>query len=381
LDAHVLLLNWRDTAHPEGGGSEVYVEQVAAELASHGYRATMLCAKHTDAAAQESRGGDITILRRGGRHTVYMRAALTYLSGKFGFGPLSRRRLGRPDVIVDVGNGIPFLSKLYSRKPVLALVHHVHREQWPVVMGSWWMAKLGWWIESRLAIRVYRNCRYVTVSAATRRELTTLGVDAGRISIVHNGTPELPVVSTERDTAPTLLVLGRLVPHKRVEIALRTLARLLPDFPGLRLIVAGSGWWDTHLRDYARELGVAEHVEFAGFVSQEDKQRLLARAWVALTPSLKEGWGLTIVEAAAQGTPTVAFAAAGGVAEALVDGRTGLLAVDEDHFVKLVQELLGDAERREAMGDAARAHAASFTWQAAGEEFAGLIEGLLAERA
>jgi glycosyltransferase involved in cell wall biosynthesis len=376
----VLLLNWRDTGHPEGGGSEVYVEQVAAELAARGYRTTMFCAMHTDAPAREDRGSGITILRRGSRYTVYMRAALTYISGAFGFGVLSRRRLGRPDAIVDVGNGIPFLSRLYSRKPVLVLVHHVHREQWPVVMDSKWMARLGWWIESRLAVRVYRGCRYVTVSGASRRELSTLGVDPGRISIVHNGTPVLPEVATSRDATPSLLVLGRLVPHKRVEIGLRALARLLPDFPGLRLNVVGSGWWETHLRDYARELGVAEHVNFAGFVTQEDKQRYLGQAWVALTPSLKEGWGLTIVEAAARGTPTVAFAAAGGVAEALVDGQTGLLAVDEDHFIKLVHELLGDAERREAMGQAARAHAGSFTWQAAGDEFAGLIGELLEGR-
>jgi glycosyltransferase involved in cell wall biosynthesis len=379
LDAHVLVLNWRDTGHPDGGGSEVYVERIAAELVARGYRATMFCASHGEAPAQEQSHGGITILRRGGRHTVYLRAAQAYISGALGFGPLSRRKLGRPDVIVDVGNGIPFLSKLYSRKPVLVLVHHVHREQWPVVMGRW-MAKLGWWIESRLAIRVYRNCRYVTVSEATRHELGTLGVDPGRIVIVHNGTPDLPEIDARRDQQPSLLALGRLVPHKRVEIALRALARLRPDFPRLRLTIAGTGWWEAHLREYAQELGVTDHVHFAGFVSQEEKQRLLGRAWIALTPSLKEGWGLTIVEAAARGTPTVAFASAGGVAEALVDGKTGLLASDEDHFVKLVQELLVDAARREAMGEAARVHAGSFTWPAAGDEFADLIAGLLADR-
>jgi glycosyltransferase involved in cell wall biosynthesis len=375
----VLLLNWRDRTHPEGGGSEVYVERVASELAAKGYRATLFCAMHGDAAAQERTGTGITILRRGGRHTVYLRAALTYLAGALGRGPLSRRRLGRPDVIVDVGNGIPFLSKLYARKLVLVLVHHVHREQWPVVMGRW-MAKLGWWIESRLAIRVYRKCRYVTVSEATQRELAGLGVGPNRISIVHNGTPTLPDSHAPRDSEPSLLVLGRLVPHKRVEIAIHTLARLRDDFAGLRLTVAGTGWWETHLRDYARDLGVADQVHFAGFVGDAEKHRLLARAWVALTPSLKEGWGLTIVEAAACGTPTVAFASAGGVAEALVDGKTGLLAHDEDHFVGRVRELLGDADWRETMGEAARLHAGSFTWKAAGEEFAALIAELVGER-
>lgn len=369
---HVLLLNWRDTRNPEGGGSEVYVERIAAELVARGHRATVLCAAHPFGEAEEHTSDGVTILRRGTRQTVYLRAALTYLSGAMGLGRLRKSGLGRPDVIVDVGNGMPFLSKLYARKPVVALVHHVHREQWPVVLGRF-LARFGWWIESRLAIRVFRNCRYITVSEATRRELGALGVQLERVSIVHNGTPALAGPPVERAEVPTLLVLGRLVPHKRVEIALRTVARLVPRLPELRLVVAGSGWWEPHLRTYAQELGIADRVEFAGHVAARHKHDLLGQAWVALTPSLKEGWGLTIVEAASLATPTVAFAEAGGVAEALIDGQTGLLAQDEDDFVRLTGELLTDAERRVAMGKAAQEHAGGFTWQASGDRFAALV--------
>src|SRR4051812_5789578 len=127
---HVLFLNWRDTAHPEGGGSEVFLERVAAEMVSRGYRVTLICQAYGIAPAEETSPDGIRIVRRGGRHTVYVVAAFIYLAGVFGIGPLSRRRLGRPDVIVDVGNGIPFLSRLWSRRPVIVLVHHVHREQW-----------------------------------------------------------------------------------------------------------------------------------------------------------------------------------------------------------------------------------------------------------
>ncbi len=369
---HVLLLNWRDRRNPEGGGSEVYVERIAAEMSSRGYRCTLLCAAYPGAAAEERDETGITILRRGHRHSVYLRAALTYLAGAVGLGRLSRGALGRPDVIIDVGNGMPFLSKLYARRPVVVLVHHVHREQWPVVMGAW-KARLGWWIESRLAVRLYRRCRYVTVSQATRDELAELGVDPARIAVVHNGTPELGERVLPRDPEPSLLVLGRLVPHKRVEIALATVARLAAELPGLRLTVAGNGWWEQQLRETAQRLGIADRVHFAGFVTEDEKQEMLGRVWVALTPSLKEGWGLTIVEAGSQGTPTVAFAAAGGVAEALIDGKTGLLAGDEDHFVELVHKLLVDDAAREAMGEAARAHARSFTWKAAGDDFCEIV--------
>lgn len=368
---HVLFLNWRDTDNPEGGGSEVYVERIAAELVARGHRATLLCAAHAAGPPEEVNADGVRILRRGGRHTVYARAALIYLAALLGFGPLRHRR---PDLIVDVCNGLPFLSPLYARCPVIALVHHIHREQWPVVLPPP-AARLGWWIESRLAIRVYRRCRYVTVSGATRDELITLGVEPSRLVVVHNGTTEMINARTPKTTDPTLVVLGRLVPHKQVEIALRALAALSARWPTLSLTVAGQGWWEPKLREYAARLGVTDRVRFAGFVTDAEKQALLSSAWLALTPSLKEGWGLTIVEAGAQGTPTVAFRTAGGVAEAVVDGTTGLLAGDEAEFTAYVGALLADHNRRAAMGAAARVYAGGFTWASAGDRFDALVVG------
>ena len=256
---------------------------------------------------------------------------------------------------------------------MVKLIHHVHREQWPVVLPKW-AARFGWWVESSLAVRVYRRCRYVTVSEATRRELGTLGVPPEQVSVVYNGTPEMPRTDAERAPFPLLVTLNRLVPHKRVEVALRAVAALADELPQLRLVVAGQGWWESHLREVADELDITDRVDFRGFVTEEEKAALLASAWVALTPSLKEGWGLTIVEAGAAGTPTVAFREAGGVAEAVVDGRTGLLADDIDDYLAKVRALLHDDEMRQEMGAQARRHAANFTWPVAGERFATLLE-------
>ncbi|MEH1169805.1 glycosyltransferase family 4 protein [Micromonospora sp. CPCC 205539] len=369
---HVVFLNWRDTTNPEGGGSEVYLERIAAELVAVGHRVTLLCAAHRNASPAETNADGVRILRRGSRHTVYARAALTCLAGRFGLGPLSRRHLGRPDLVVDVCNGVPFFAPLYAGRPVIALVHHVHREQWPVVFGPW-MARLGWWIESWLAVRLYRRCRYVTVSEASRAELAELGVAAERIDVVPNGTPPVTGPSLPRTPHPSLLVLGRLVPHKRVEIALRTVAELVGELPDLELVVAGQGWWEQPLRELCDSLGIADRVRFTGFISEEEKHVVLSSAWVALTPSLKEGWGLIIVEAAARSTPTVAFRYAGGVAEAMVDTETGLLVDDEAEFTAQVRELLADDVRRKTMGEAALLHAARFTWTATGARFAQLV--------
>ena len=181
-------------------------------------------------------------------------------------------------------------------------------------------------------------------------------------------------MSVTRATAPTLLVLGRLVPHKRVEVALRAVQRLAADHPDVRLVVAGQGWWLDPLREEAAKLGISERVRFAGFVDEDEKQRLLAESWAMLVPSLKEGWGLSVIEAAAHGTPAIAFRNAGGVAESVIDGETGFLADDEEEFIEHCARLVRDDALRTSMGEAARAHAGRFTWDETGKRFAALVD-------
>ena len=370
---HILFLNWRDTRNPEGGGSEVYTERVAAELVAAGHRVTLLCATHGDSPAEQSLPSGVHVLRRGGRHTVYLRAALAYLAGGLHLGPLAS---AMPDLIVDVCNGVPFLSPLYARCPTVVVVHHVHREQWPVVLGGW-RGRVGWWLESVVAPRVYRRCRYVTVSTATRDVLIRLGVGGERITLIHNGLTEVDARPVPRTPYPCLVVLGRLVPHKRVEYAMAALAAVAADRPDARLIVAGRGWWETKLRQHAATLGVADRTEFAGYVTERRKHEILASGWVALLPSLKEGWGLTILEAGARGTPAVAFRSAGGVRDAVLDGRTGVLVDDLDDFVARTRWLLADDRARQRMGAAARRYASSFTWANAGRQLAGVVAEVL----
>lgn len=365
-----MFLNWRDRSHPEGGGSEVYVEQVAAALAESGHDVTIFCAAYDGAPGDEVTAAGVRIVRRGSRLSVYARAAWHHLRGRFG-----------PHlVVVEVQNGMPFLARLYARRPVVVLVHHVHREQWRVVFGPL-RARLGWWIESRLAPRVNRGCRYVTVSDVSRDELAALGVRPSDISVVHNGNLRRCDEPVERSEHPSLVVLGRLVPHKRVEIALETLAVLRAEQPGLELVIAGRGWWEAELRAVADRLGVADSVRFAGYVTDDEKHRLLGRSWVSLVPSLKEGWGLAVVEAAAHGTPSVAFHGAGGVAESIVPDATGLLAAQDDvaDFTAQVRRLLVDPELRSQLGRGAAEHAAGFSWQETAERFEGVLSRVAGE--
>ena len=354
----VLFLNWRDTQHPEGGGSERYVEEVAQGLVAQGDDVEIFCAAHPNAPADETVNG-VRFRRRGNRLTIYLRAMWHVLRS-------------RADVVIDTQNGVPYFSVLVARCPVIVLVHHVHREQWPVAVPAP-VAKLGWWIESWLAPRLYRRCQYVAVSGITRDELIDLGVAADRIAVVPNGTYPPPRVTSERSPTPRLVAVGRLVPHKRLEHAIDVVAELRHRWPEVRLDIVGHGWWRSQILEYAQRRGVADRVRLHGYVDEQTKHELLAQAWVHLVPSLKEGWGIVVMEAAVHGVPTIAYANAGGVAESIVAGRTGQLAAHRQHFIDQVAELLADDAARTAMGEAAQERALTFGWANSLKAFSTLL--------
>jgi glycosyltransferase involved in cell wall biosynthesis len=348
--ANIVICNWRDLRHPEGGGSELYVETVARGLVALGNRVTLLCAHVAGAPRDEVRDG-VVYRRRGGKLTVYLAAAFA----------LSTRRV-RPDLVLDVQNGVPFLSSLVTGRPVVALVHHVHREQWRVLYGAR-AAKVGWWVESRLGPYLYRNSRYITDSQWTRRELAELDVAEQRVSVVICGTSRLPASAVARSEVPRMVVLGRVVPHKRIEIAMQAVAELRLAYPGLCLDIVGRGYWESQLRAEARRLGIEDSVVFHGWVDQQRKVELLSQAWVQAVTSVKEGWSLVVTEAGLCRTPSIAFDDAGALEESIRHGRTGVIVhggVAE--FTAELAALLADADRRDRMGDAAREYALGFHW-------------------
>ncbi|MFZ1161171.1 glycosyltransferase, partial [Mycobacterium sp.] len=218
----VLLLCWRDTGHPQGGGSETYLQRIGAQLAASGVEVTLRTARYPGAARREVIDG-VRINRAGGRYSVYVWALLAMAAARLGLGPLRRVR---PDVVVDTQNGLPFMARLIYGRRVAVLVHHCHREQWPV--AGWFFGRLGWFVESWLSPRLHRHNQYVTVSLPSARDLVGLDVDGERIALVRNGLDEAPVASVDgpRSVTPRVLVLSRLVPHKQIEDALTATAEL-----------------------------------------------------------------------------------------------------------------------------------------------------------
>ena len=372
----VLLLCWRDTGHPQGGGSETYLQRIGSQLAGSGIDVTLRTARYDGAARSDVLDG-VRISRGGGRHTVYIRAGLAMVAARIGLGPL---RHVRPDVVIDSQNGLPFLARLAFGRRVVLLVHHCHREQWPV--AGRYLGRFGWFVESRLSPWLHRRNQYVTVSLPSVRDLTELGVDAGRVAVVRNGLDQAPpqTLAGERSPAPRAVVLSRLVPHKQIEDALDAVASLRTRMPDLHLDVVGGGWWQDRLVEHAANLGMTDSVTFHGHVDDATKHAVVQRAWVHLLPSRKEGWGLAVVEAAQHGVPTIGYRSSGGLTDSVVDGVTGVLVDDHAELVDSLEQLLTDRVLREELGAKAAARSAEFSWPQSAAAMHSVLESVHAGR-
>jgi len=372
----VLLLCWRDTGHPQGGGSEAYLERIGAQLAQDGTKVTLRTARYPGAPRSEVKDG-VRVSRGGGPYSVYIWAGLAMVLARIGLGPL---RKTRPDVVIDTQNGIPFLARLAFGSRVAVLVHHCHREQWPVAGPV--LGRIGWFVESRLSPRMHRHNQYVTVSLPSARELTGLGVNPNHIAVVRNGLDEAPLQTLDapRSTTPRVAVLSRLVPHKQIEDAIEAVAALRPRMPDLHLDILGGGWWEQRIVDHAALLGISGAVTFHGHVDDIAKHRVLQQCWVHVLPSRKEGWGLAVTEAGQHSVPTIGYRSSSGLTDSIVDGVTGLLVDDHDELVDHLQRLLTDEVFREQLGAKAQARSGEFSWKQSADAMRTVLESVHAGR-
>jgi len=343
----VVFVAWRDLDHPQAGGSELVIDRLAAGLVDRGYDVTLLAGGPTGPRPY-------TVWSTGGTYAQYLRAPLVF-----------HTRVHDADVVVDVENGIPFFAPLWQRAPVVCLVHHVHTDQWGMQFPAP-IAALGRCLESTAMPRVYRRARYVAVSRSTAAALTSIGVRADAVTTIEMGAAPLAPLGT-RCTEPRFLVLGRLVPHKRVDTAL-ALWPAVRSRTGGTLVIAGDGPELERLRGLA-----TDGVEFRGYLSEEEKALELGAAWVLVHPAHHEGWGTVVMEAAAAGVPTVGFDVE-GVRDSVARDVTGILATDDAAFADAWARLGVDDALRARMSDAARARASTFTWPRALDEFETVLD-------
>jgi glycosyltransferase involved in cell wall biosynthesis len=363
----ILVVNWQDITNPLAGGAEVHLHEVFERIARRGHHVTLFCSRFPGAPREEVRNG-MHIIRKGGRYLFNFRFVWEYL--------LRFRKQGY-DIVVDDMNKIPFFMPLFVREPIYGVTHHLFGKsiflETNIVLASY-----VYWME-RWAVALYKKRRipFIVGSPSTERELHEAGFPARDIALIHYGVDHATHTLRGAAKSPTPLVgyFGRLKKYKSVDHFVHALPAVRERVPDVKAVIIGEGDDRPRLEALVKELGLSGAVEFTGFVSEETKIRLLQAMWCKVTTSSKEGWGLTVIEANACGTPVIASDVE-GLRDAVQDGVTGLLYTFGDiaDLAGKMMRVLTDRELRERLTQQAIAWAKKFDWERAAEETLALLE-------
>ncbi len=368
----ILALNWNDLKNPYAGGAEVHLEELLRRLVGFGHEVTLFCSGFHGCRPEET-VENIRIIRRGNRFNFNLVA------------PFYLRRLVKRnhfDLLVEDINKIPFYTPLYLNLKTLVVVPHLFAttvfQEINFVLGSYI------YLAERPMVTFYRGLPFNVISESTAEDIAHRGVPRQDITVIHcgidRGVYSVAPGVTKYDQ-PTILYLGRLKKYKSIQHLIRAFALIRKKLPNARLMIVGSGDYQVPLKELAKSLDCGEHVEFPGFVSQEDKVERMRRAHVAVLPSLKEGWGLTNIEANAVGT-TVVAADAPGLRDSVRDGRTGFLYPygNIDELADKLYLILTDHRLRKELEQGALEWADQFNWDAAAEKFDALLHKVVGDR-
>lgn len=349
----ILVINWQDWTNPLSGGAEVHLYETFRRVAAMGHSVTLFCSAYPGASREETIDG-IRIIRRGGRNLFNIIVPFYYLF---------RFRDEAFDVVVDDLNKIPFYTPIYVRKPLVGLSHHffgtsIFPEAGPV-FGSYV------YIAEKLVDFVYRWIPFLVVSQSTLEEFVRRGFDRKRFTLAMNALDHdrLHPTGVPKSPHPTIGYFGRLKKYKSPDHLVRAFAVVRREIPNAELVIIGRGDFLPELQRIAAEFGVADATRFTGFVSEEEKLRLLQEMWVVVNPSMKEGWGIVNVEANACGTPAIA-ADTPGLRDSVIHGVTGLLYPygDIETLTRELLSVLRDDDLRGRLRCKAIEFARSLTW-------------------
>ncbi len=350
----VEIIAWRDIDDLEAGGSEMHAHRVASEWASAGLDVVMRTSRARGCAEMEWRNG-YRVVRRSGRYGVFPKAFLELSTGM--------RYPTRADALVEIWNGMPFLGPLATRKPHITILHHVHDKMWDMVLppALAWMGKM---MELKLAPKAYRFSRIVTLSESSRHDIVSMmGIPERNIRVVPPGVDPSFAPSGARAPYPLVIAVGRLVPVKQFDQLIATLVAVKREVPELRAVIAGEGYERPRLEGMRRAHGADGWLEMPGRLSDAALVDLYRSAWVVASTSSREGWGMTITEAGACGTPAVATDIAGH-RDAVIHGASGLLVPASESMPQAVERVLQDEVLRDTLSAGALKYAQTLTWKA-----------------
>lgn len=346
----VTMLAWRDLDDPEAGGSELHAHRIAALWSAAGLKVELRTSSVPGQPERIEREGYLAV-RRGGRYQVFLQVLIE------GF----RRKWRSDEALVEIWNGMPFFAPLWFRGPRVVVLHHVHGPMWRLSLSAV-LARVGETIEKYLAPPLYRSSKVLTLSDSSKDEIIEqLHLRSVNIDVIAPGIEDRFKPGTKRAEVPTVVAVGRLVPVKRIDLLIEQLVATKREVPDLVAIVVGEGYLHSEIEALIATHGAKQWLTLAGRLSDEELIVLYQRAWVVTSASLREGWGMTLTEAAACGTPAVASDIAGH-RDAVVDGVSGILTSPGVSFVDALVKVLTNKEFRAELSLGALENAKRFRW-------------------
>jgi glycosyltransferase involved in cell wall biosynthesis len=349
------VVAWRDLDDAEAGGSELHAHEIQKRWAEAGIDVRVWTSR-VDGAAREIHRSGYTVNRRAGRYAVFPRTALA------GF----RRKIGTGDAVVEIWNGMPFFSPIWSAAPRIVFLHHVHGEMWDMVLSPK-LARLGRILESRIAPPFYRRSQIVTLSDSAKKDLVRrLAHPADRVSVVQPGVDAKFSPGGSLNPVPLVVAVGRLVPVKRFDRFIEAMVELKSAHPDLEAMIIGEGYERPALEALIAEADAGPWLSLPGRVPETELIAAYRRAWVVGSTSSHEGWGMTLTEAAACGTPAVATRIAGHE-DAIIDDESGFLVSTLPELIEAISSVLANPMLRRRLSQGALRRAEEMTWERTAE--------------
>lgn len=361
----ILILNWKDIKHPQVGGAEIIVYELAKRLVTDGHQVTWFCRKFVGGGESDSYDG-INIVRRGNLLTMYWLAPWYYW-----------RLAHKPELVIDVSNTIYWQSPLWARRSkVVAYLNQLAQEvffyEYPIIVS-----RLGIFFE-RLQYLTYANTQFVCYSQSTKRDLVNVRIPSQNIHTFSLGIDHDRYYPGTKSTSPLFICVNRLVKMKRTDLVIRSMQTVNKTYPLARLVIVGTGYDRERLEALRSQLNLISSVSFADenvwhFAknARDVKVKLMQQAWALVFPSVKEGWGMTVTECAACGTPAIVSAAT-GLVDSVVKDKTGFILSANpapEEIAASMMKMISEPDLRKRLSRESIAWAKRFTWDRSYQQF------------
>jgi glycosyltransferase involved in cell wall biosynthesis len=294
----------------------------------------------------------IQIVRGGGKGSSVFKAKEWY------------RQQRRFDLVIDKHHGLPWYAPWWCGTNFVAYIHEVLGPIWNSFY-PWPLSAVGQ-AQERWTHWFYRDVPFWTPSDSTKQVLQQHGVK--NVRVFPNGTDATPLPELELKplNAPLrLVVVCRLAPNKRVGHAIQAVNLLHQRGMRVELTIVGTGEEEKALKQMVSELSLAEHVKFTGLLDEQRKNDCLRQAHFLIHTSVREGWGLNVIEANAMGTPAIVYPV-GGLVDSTLHNETGLVTQAEtpESVANSIVALVQTPAQYELLRQNAWSRSKKLTWSA-----------------